>query len=141
MDAAASSSPVWCFVFMFLYLFFCLLVNICEANYVYSRQDLIDFGPYIKTIKICPEGALSQLQDCFGHTVWDIFEQQDLEEYTGTVLSYINHCTDTVTAAKRIRVYPNQKPWMTSKVKTLLQERNSASGQVTRPFTVLLEPT
>src|SRR4029434_7919197 len=68
--------------------------------------------PYIKNIKIWPEGALSQLQD--------------LEEYTGTVLSYINHCTDTVTAAKRIRVYPNQKPWMTSKVKTLLQERNSA---------------
>ena len=82
--------------------------------------------PYIKNIKIWPEGALSQLQDCFEHTVWDIFEQQDLEEYTGTVLSYINHCTDTVTAAKRIRVYPNQKPWMTSKVKTLLQERNSA---------------
>src|SRR4029434_4237246 len=44
MDAAASSSPVWCFVFMFLYSFFSLLVNICEANYVYSRQDLIDFG-------------------------------------------------------------------------------------------------
>src|SRR4029434_3933058 len=44
MDAAASSAPVWCFVFMFLYSFFCLLVNICEANYVYSCQDFIDFG-------------------------------------------------------------------------------------------------
>ena len=79
--------------------------------------------PYTKTIQIWPEGAL---QDCFEQTVWDIFEQQDLEEYTGTVLSYIKHCTESVTADKMILVFPNQKPWMTSEVKTLLRERNFA---------------
>uniref|UniRef100_A0A669B3Y2 Reverse transcriptase domain-containing protein n=1 Tax=Oreochromis niloticus TaxID=8128 RepID=A0A669B3Y2_ORENI len=33
---------------------------------------------------------------------------------------------DTVTTEKRVRVYPNRKPWMTSKVQALLKARNSA---------------
>ncbi len=41
--------------------------------------------PNTKSIKTWPEGVLTQLQDCFTHTEWDIFEQQDLEEYTQTV--------------------------------------------------------
>uniref|UniRef100_A0A8C7YZR7 Reverse transcriptase domain-containing protein n=1 Tax=Oryzias sinensis TaxID=183150 RepID=A0A8C7YZR7_9TELE len=79
-----------------------------------------------KTIKTWPEGASHQLQDCFERTNWEIFDHPDLEEHTATVLCYINHCTDTVTVEKHIRVYPNQKPWMTREVKRLLRERNTA---------------
>ncbi|XP_073772589.1 uncharacterized protein [Danio rerio] len=57
---------------------------------------------------------------------WSVFESQDLEEYTTSVLSYIKHCTDTVTTEKHIRVYANQKPWMTAGVRILLKERNIA---------------
>lgn len=81
--------------------------------------------PTTKTITTWPEGALSQLQDCFAQTNWDLFEQ-DLETYTQTILFYITSCIDNVTVEKRIRVYPNQKPWMTKEVHTLLRARDMA---------------
>ncbi len=79
-----------------------------------------------KIVKTWPEGTSQQLQDCFESTDRDIFEHQDLEQYTAAVLGYIKHCTDTVTVDKYIRVYPNTKPWMTKKVLRLLRERNTA---------------
>uniref|UniRef100_A0A669B6K4 Reverse transcriptase domain-containing protein n=1 Tax=Oreochromis niloticus TaxID=8128 RepID=A0A669B6K4_ORENI len=82
--------------------------------------------PQTKTIKTWPEGALSQLQDCFSTTVWDLFSSHNLQEYTDTVLSYIRNCVDNVTVNKRVRVFPNQKPWMNSEVQSLLKSRNTA---------------
>ncbi|KAM3842547.1 uncharacterized protein ACN63O_022346, partial [Diretmus argenteus] len=79
-----------------------------------------------KTVTTWLEDATQQLQDCFDSTNWDVFEHQDLDLFTDSVLCYIKHCTDTVTVEKRIRVYPNQKPWMTREVQRLLKERNTA---------------
>ena len=79
-----------------------------------------------KTITTWPQDALSQLQDCFLHTEWDVFKHQDLAVHTESVLSYIKYCVGNVTVDKRICVFPNQKPWMTSQVRTLLKVRNAA---------------
>ncbi|KAJ8358140.1 hypothetical protein AAFF_G00030120 [Aldrovandia affinis] len=38
----------------------------------------------------------------------------------------IQNCVDNVTVDKQIRVYPNQKPWMSKEVRTLLKDRNTA---------------
>ena len=43
-----------------------------------------------------------------------------------TVLSYIRYCADNVTLEKCIRVFPNQKPWMTGIVRSLIEDRNTA---------------
>ncbi len=83
-------------------------------------------NPTTKTIKTWPEGALFQLQDCFARTRWGLFKHQDVAEYTQTVLFYIASCTDIVTEEKYIRVFPNQKPWMTPEVHTLLRARDMA---------------
>uniref|UniRef100_A0A8C6LAW8 Reverse transcriptase domain-containing protein n=1 Tax=Nothobranchius furzeri TaxID=105023 RepID=A0A8C6LAW8_NOTFU len=82
--------------------------------------------PIIKTINTLTEGAIAQLQDCFAHTEWSIFENEDLQIYTDAVLCYIKHCMDTVIIHKQVRIYPNCKPWMTSKVRVLLKARNAA---------------
>lgn len=79
----------------------------------------------IKTVKTWPDDASLQLQDCFNRTNWDVFEHHDLDVFTDSVLCYIKNCTDNVTVDKRIRVFPNQKPWMTREVQRLLRERNS----------------
>lgn len=63
-------------------------------------------------------GNSNQLQDCFERTNWNIFGNQDLEDYTAAVQGYTKHHMDTVTADKSIRVYPNQVPWMTKEVVT-----------------------
>ena len=80
----------------------------------------------IKMVKTWPEGAMEQLKDCFETTDWSIFENTDLEQYTAAVLGYIKHCIDSVTVDKRVRTYPNTKPWMTKTVKGLLKERDRA---------------
>lgn len=41
--------------------------------------------------------AFFQLQGCFSQTRWDLFEHQDLETSTQTVLCYISFCVDAVT--------------------------------------------
>lgn len=51
--------------------------------------------PATKNIKIWPERALSQLQDCFERTEWSILDHLDLQEHTETVLFYINIYTPT----------------------------------------------
>lgn len=80
----------------------------------------------MKTVTTWPENALSRLQDCFIQTNWDIFEHQDLETFTGTVLGYIKFCIGNVTVDKNIQVFQNQKPWMSSQVRALLRARDAA---------------
>ncbi|CAJ1076957.1 uncharacterized protein LOC125983400 [Xyrichtys novacula] len=79
-----------------------------------------------KTVTTWPDGASQQLQDCLDRTNWEVFLHHDLEIFTGSVLGYIQHCIATVTVEKQIRIYPNQKPWMTREVQQLLRERNTA---------------
>ena len=82
--------------------------------------------PTIKTIRAWPNGGSRQLQDCFDRTNWDVFEHQDLEMFTDSVMCCIGNCIYTVTVEKQIWVYPSQKPWITRVVQQLLRERNTA---------------
>ena len=77
---------------------------------------------------------MSRLQDCFEVTDWDAFKDRDLQvdpstaldNYTSTVMHYIVFCMDTVTLTKKVRSFPNQKPWLTTEVKALLRARDAA---------------
>ncbi|XP_051717819.1 uncharacterized protein LOC127495187 isoform X2 [Ctenopharyngodon idella] len=86
-----------------------------------------------RIVKVWPEVAINQLQDCFENTDWNIFSHQsDLETFTSSVMSYIGYCVDNVTVNKKIRVYPNEKPWMDNEVKQLIRARDTAfkSGDI-----------
>lgn len=83
-------------------------------------------SPYTKTVKIWAEPVLAQLQDCFQHTEWDLFSQNDLDHHTETVLDYITYWISNITLEKQVRSFPNQKPWMTNEVKRLLRRHNTA---------------
>lgn len=39
---------------------------------------------------------------------------------------YITYCMNNVMVERRMRTFPNQKPWMTNEVKRLLRRRNTA---------------
>ncbi|KAI4878303.1 hypothetical protein NFI96_003285 [Prochilodus magdalenae] len=89
--------------------------------------------PVLKQVRTWPSGAISALQDCFEHTDWQMLREAatystttDLEEYTSSVTSYISKCIDDVTVSKTITTRPNQKPWMTAEVRSLLKARDSA---------------
>lgn len=82
--------------------------------------------PTVKTITSWPKGSLHQLQSCFETTRWEVFHHEDLVVFSETVLDYIRFCIGNVTVDKTIRIYPNQKPWMTRQVRMLLHARHSA---------------
>ncbi|KAK3516048.1 hypothetical protein QTP70_003785 [Hemibagrus guttatus] len=89
--------------------------------------------PVLKQVQTWSAGAISALQDCFECTDWDMFREAvtnsdsiNMEQYTISVTSYINKCTDNVTVSRTLTTRSNQKPWMTAEVCALLKSRDSA---------------
>ncbi|KAK3521700.1 hypothetical protein QTP70_015806 [Hemibagrus guttatus] len=83
--------------------------------------------PSFKTVQVWSEVSTSQLQDSFENTDWELFTQsEDLEEYSSSVLTYISFCTNTVLTSKTVKVFPNQKPGLDRKVRSLQKARNIA---------------
>ncbi len=65
----------------------------------------------------------------FDHVDWDMFQaasEDDIEAYSDTVTCFIRKCIDDVVPTKTIRIYPNQKPWINSDVRSALSARTSA---------------
>ncbi len=50
----------------------------------------------------------------------------DIEAYSDTVTCLNRKCIDDVVPTKTIRIYPNQKPWINSDVRSALSARTSA---------------
>ncbi len=44
----------------------------------------------------------------------------DIEEYSDSVTCFIRKCIEDVIPTKTIRIYPNQKPWINSDVRSAL---------------------
>ena len=52
------------------------------------------------------------LQISLHDTGWEEYEHEDLERFTSIVLQHVRSCADSFTVDKRVRVYPDTKPWM-----------------------------
>jgi hypothetical protein len=46
-----------------------------------------------------------------------------IEEYTPSVIDFINMCIDNVVHPVTVRTYPNQKPWITGITRIELKAR------------------
>jgi hypothetical protein len=46
-----------------------------------------------------------------------------IEEYTTSVIGFINKCIDDVVPTVTVHTYPNQKPWTTGNICTELTAR------------------
>jgi hypothetical protein len=65
---------------------------------------------------------------------WNMFRDSSdgIEEYTTSVIAFINKCIDDVVPTVTVRTYPNQKPWITGNNRTeqkaraaVIKERDS----------------
>ncbi len=70
----------------------------------------------------------------------------DIEEYSDSVTCFIRTCIEDVIPTKIIRIYPNQKPWINSDVRSALSARTSAfkSGNTddrNKPVTISGDPS
>ncbi len=93
------------------------------------RQKLKREAPALRTIQCWSDQSDATLQDCFDHVDWDMFRaasDDDIEAYSDSVTCFIRKCIDDVVPTKTIRIYPNQKPWINSDVRSALSARTSA---------------
>ena len=49
-----------------------------------------------------------------------------IEDYTTSVIGFINKCINDVVPTVTVSTYPNQKPWITGSIRTELKDRAAA---------------
>lgn len=49
--------------------------------------------------------------------IWEFFDSPDINDRVVVVSDYVNFCVDTVLPTKTIKVYSNDKPWLTRELK------------------------
>ena len=61
-------------------------------------------------------------------TDWSMFQDacQDLDTLTTTITDYIQFCVDTVVPDRQVKVYPNNKPWITKELRALIHSKSAA---------------
>ncbi|KAI4892834.1 hypothetical protein NFI96_009184, partial [Prochilodus magdalenae] len=65
-------------------------------------------------------------QNCYDTTDWSVLlhpHGEDIEGVTHCVTDYLNLCMDVAVPTKTVRCFPNNKPWITSDIKDLLNQK------------------
>ena len=64
----------------------------------------------------------------FCSTDWNLFwdSSNGIEEYTTSVIGFINKCIDDIVPTVTVHTYPNQKQWITGNIHTELKGRAAA---------------
>lgn len=69
------------------------------------------------------------IRDCFDTTAWSVLLEshgEDIEGVTQCLTEYMNFCMDTVVPVRTVSCFPNNKPWVTSEVKAVLNKNKKA---------------
>ena len=66
------------------------------------------------------------LRGCFACTDWSVLTEgvEDVSEVSDIVPDYIHFCEDMIIPKKVIKIYPNNKPWLSKALKHKLVQKN-----------------
>jgi len=83
--------------------------------------------PVTKSVQIWDKDSLEVLGGSLACTDWSMFKEvcSDLDELTETVSAYIQFCTDTLIPQKKVRIYPNNKPWVTKELRAVTRKKHT----------------
>lgn len=91
------------------------------------RTKLQREGVVKKLVKKWDDDVVEELQGCFESTDWEVLTQgSSLEEATEVVSHYITFCEEMTIATKSVKVFSNNKPWITKALKKTLNEKKIA---------------
>ena len=92
------------------------------------KSKLKSSKPVTKTVKLWTHEASETLIGEFEATNWDVFfnEPFSLSESTDAVSSYINFTCDKTIPTKTVKLFPNNKPWVTRELKQTLAQKAAA---------------
>nr|XP_054598774.1 uncharacterized protein LOC129163848 [Nothobranchius furzeri] len=108
---------------------------LCQSdhNFVFlcsEYKPLVQRPPVTRrTVRKWSQDAEEALQGCFETTDWmTLFQgyEDDNNAMTGCVIDYINFCVVNIIPTRTVRCFANNKPWITSELKNLLNEKKSA---------------
>ena len=101
--------------------------SICLPIPAYKRK-LKKEVPVTRSIQKWSDDADATLQDCFACTDWNMFRDSSngIEEYSTSIIGFINKCIDRVICTVTVRTYPNQKPWITGNIRFKPKARTAA---------------
>ena len=86
-----------------------------------------------KDIKDWTEESVLCLQECYDCTDWDMFKQSCgdyLDKLVDVTCSYAAFCRDMIIPCKPVKIYPNNKPWVTKSVKSSIQKKKQAGSSL-----------
>ena len=85
-----------------------------------------------KTIKIWTPENIDQLKGCFECTDWGVMIESStsIDQATDVITSYIRFCEDNIVSKKSLKKFPNNKPWVTKRIKNTLNENKLLFSQV-----------
>uniref|UniRef100_A0A3B1JXG3 Reverse transcriptase domain-containing protein n=1 Tax=Astyanax mexicanus TaxID=7994 RepID=A0A3B1JXG3_ASTMX len=105
-----------------------------------SDHNLVFLKPYYKpcvmrqptttrSFRKWSQEAEETLKDCFASTDWSVLQDshgEDIEGVADCTTDYLNFCMDIVVPVRTVRCFANNKPWITSDVKDLLNKMKRA---------------
>ena len=92
------------------------------------RQLVKRERPQTRIVKKWDVNSTEALRGCFETTDWDVFfeDETDNDKLTDSITSYIMFCEDNVVQSEEVRIYSNNKPWITKELKKCLNEKKVA---------------
>ena len=92
------------------------------------KQKLKQEVPVTSSIRKWSDDSDATLQDCFASTDRSMFRDSSngIEEYTTSVISFINKYINDIFPTVTVRTYPNQKSWVTGNICIELKARAAA---------------
>ena len=96
------------------------------VHLVPSYRPKIQTEPVVKKVVKCwSRDCIEELKGCFEATDWDLFidSSETVSEAADVTSCYIQFCEDMIVPTKTIKVFPNNKPWISKSIKTVLNEK------------------
>ena len=84
-----------------------------------------------RTIKEWSDDAVEKLKGSLDCTDWDVFvnsssDINELTELTESVCRYIDFCVECTIPQKTVKMFPNNKPWITKTIKDIINRKKFA---------------
>ena len=83
-----------------------------------------------KSVRVWSKDKCEELRACFDCTDWSVFtdgvNSNNIDDVADCVTDYINFCTSMIIPCKTIKVFSNNKPWVTKEIKNAMNVKKAA---------------
>ena len=81
-----------------------------------------------RNVKVWTSESVEELRGCFECTDWDVFVKSSdtVSEACDVVSSYISFCKELIIPQKKVKIFPNNKPWITKSLKATINKKKAA---------------